>query len=169
MLILYLICLCPLISVDMPETLPKKSKISLLLSSSKLFSIFVPLSAWSWNNICVFRAFGANLCILSFWYHWYEYYQYKMLNILVCTNEFIFSIFPLCSVLVYYGYTNANISSWLEGIWLDSIKHTILIKNILAQNVCIFLTPPLGKWAGCDSRSIFKPSLTGFILKFSLS
>ena len=29
---------------------------------------------------------------------------------LVCTNEFILSFISLCSVLVYHGYTNANIA-----------------------------------------------------------
>ena len=35
-----------------------------------------------------------------------------MLNVLVCTNAFILSSLRLCSALVYYGYTNANIGPW---------------------------------------------------------
>ena len=38
------------------------------------------------------------------------YIVYKRLNVLVCTNEFILSFLLLCSVLVYHGYTIANIS-----------------------------------------------------------
>ena len=37
-----------------------------------------------------------------------------MLDILVPINEYILSFFLLSSVLVYHGYTTANISSWRE-------------------------------------------------------
>ena len=35
-----------------------------------------------------------------------------MLKVLACVNEFIMSSFMLHSVLVYHGYTNADISPW---------------------------------------------------------
>ena len=36
---------------------------------------------------------------------------------LVCTNEFIWTVLPLCLVLIYHGYTNINIDRWWVGIW----------------------------------------------------
>ena len=35
-----------------------------------------------------------------------------ILSVLVCVIEFIMSFLSLCSMLAYYGYTNANIDSW---------------------------------------------------------
>ena len=63
-----------------------------------------------------------------FEYHCYASYIYQMLNVLVYVNEFILSFFLFCSVLVYHGFTNANIGSWWVGTQLNisiTYKHTI--------------------------------------------
>ena len=57
----------------------------------------------------------------SFFMYWYIYIYiyiyiynaYKRLHVLVCTIAFILSFLLLCSMLVYYGYTNA-IRPWLN-------------------------------------------------------
>ena len=51
------------------------------------------------------------------------YYNYKF-NVLVYTNTFIWSFLPLCTVLVYHGYTNANTGPWLVGTRLNNLPST---------------------------------------------
>ena len=58
------------------------------------------------------------------------YYVYKGLNLFLWVNAFILSYLPLCSVLVYYGYTYANIGSQWDVTWLNiflSINCTKLV------------------------------------------
>ena len=52
---------------------------------------------------------------------------------LVSTNDFILSFLPLCSVLVYHEYTNANIGS----CWLGT-----RLKHFLNQWVQFLLSDP---------------------------
>ena len=39
--------------------------------------------------------------------------MYRLIdNVPVCINKFILTFLPLCSMLVYYGYSNANVGPW---------------------------------------------------------
>ena len=49
--------------------------------------------------------------------------------LLVCTNGVILSFLSLCSVLVYHGYTDANIGPWRMGARLKLILHQVSNKS----------------------------------------
>ena len=66
--------------------------------------------------LCVYFYQLAHICVLFLLNNIaYVYYVSKRLNVFVYTNAFIFYFLPLCSALVYHGYTNANISPW----WME--------------------------------------------------
>ena len=69
--------------------------------------------------------------------------MYCVLNVLVCVIDFILFFFPLCSVLVYHGYANANIDSW-------SVRTR-------------FKIPPTSKhFNNSNSSTIYSPCIYGF-------
>ena len=45
-----------------------------------------------------------------------------MLSFLVSENQFILSFFPLCSALVYHGYTKANADSFIYYVIYRFLK-----------------------------------------------
>ena len=45
--------------------------------------------------------------------------MFQMLNVFAYTNAFILYFLPVCSVLIYQRYTNANICPWWVGTRQD--------------------------------------------------
>ena len=81
-----------------------------------------------------------------------------------CIDEFMLSFFSLCSVLVYHGFTNANIGPWKVG---DRLKHLPPPPNTQNNSFCKLLLLLYSTWIFYISVSWW--SFTGVWVTASLS
>ena len=68
------------------------------------------------STYCLFTEQDVYYSTIGLVYVFFPCNVYKILNVLVCVYfVFILSFLLFCSVLVYHGYTNDNISPWRVG------------------------------------------------------
>ena len=106
-----------------PALLKPHIKLFSVISRTFVGGSLTPVQRYSTAKWAVYEYKYIFLFITLVYIYIYIYYVHKRLNVFVCTNVFILCFLLLCSVLVYHGYTNANIHTPL-AIMVFIIENT---------------------------------------------